>query len=335
MIEMNDYRFIRKKGSRGSAACNISLSLVFNINLSNVDLSIAYKDATGEFHLQSECGCFTSLRGSFEIDKRVAEGDQDFKIKLFNYSSFVIATAILILFSAVITYNGIVQRQYNHEQYSIVSILFIMTQDVFITFFMIYLGLNNQQLFHLYFTPALWYFIIFSILDFRLLTLIWKLQNFPNEEDHNVASPQQNPAFRRKLFCFNLRVYCVIGLGLVVLRYAVTHKGMMVLLSLGMVPQMLQIAKKEVNSRFDFYFSALFLNARLLILVAPAHPALPQRLSDERRRVPAVHLALDPLPRPRLLADLPPALPEPQRRALHPAHIPPARQVRLLPQVRL
>lgn len=98
-------------------------------------------------------------------------------MKLFNFSSFVIATAILILFSAIFTYNGIITHQYNIDQYSIATVVCVMIQDVFITFFLIYLGLNNQQLFHLYFTPALWYFIIFAILDFRLLTLIWRLQN--------------------------------------------------------------------------------------------------------------------------------------------------------------
>ncbi len=334
MIEMNDYRLTRKKGTGCSPVCNLSLELVFHLNQSNIDLSIAYKDASGEFHLQSADGCFASLKGSFEIDKRVVGCDQDFKVKLFNYSSFVIAIAIVILFAAVITYNGIMQGQYNPEQYSILAILFVMTQDVFVTFFMIYLGLNNQQLFHLYFTPALWFFIIFSILDFRLLTLIWKLQHFPSEEEHNVRLAEQNPSFRRKLFCFNLRVYCVIGLGLVILRYAVTHRGAMVLLSLGMVPQMLQIAKKEVNSRFDFYFSVLFLNARLLILVASGQPAVPPRLSDKRGGVPAVHLALDPLHLSGLLPVLPAALPESLRRAVDPACLPPAGQVRLLPAVR-
>lgn len=152
----------------------------FFVNTSNIDLSIAYKDMSGEFKLDGD-GCFPSLEGGFELDRR------DFKVKLFNYSSFVIATAILVLFSAVITYNGIISNQYNVEQYSVVSIMYIMVQDVFITFFMIYLGLNNQQVFHLYFTPALWYFIIFSILDFRLLTLIWKMQNQRSFEEIDVV----------------------------------------------------------------------------------------------------------------------------------------------------
>ena len=108
-------------------------------------------------------------------------------MKLFNYSSFVIATAILILFSAIFTYNGIINHQYNINQYSILAIIWIMIQDLFLSFFLIYLGLNNQQSFHLYFTPALWYFIIFAILDFRLLTLIWKMQN-----DNRFANMEVN-----------------------------------------------------------------------------------------------------------------------------------------------
>lgn len=157
--------------------CQLSLSIRFLTNISNIDLAIAYKDLTGEIKIESHSGCFPALHGSFQIEKRVSKRDQDFKMKLFNFSSFVIATAILILFSAIFTYNGIVTHQYDIRQYSIPALLLVMIQDVFATFFLIYLGLNNQQLFHLYFTPALWYFIIFAILDFRLLTLIWRMQN--------------------------------------------------------------------------------------------------------------------------------------------------------------
>lgn len=157
--------------------CNMTFLLRFFANSSSIDLAIAYKDLSGEIKIESPEGCFPSVQGGFQIDKRVALAHQDFKMKLFNFSSFVIATAILILFSAIFTYNGIVTHQYDIRQYSIATLAFVMTQDVFATFLLIYLGLNNQQLFHLYFTPALWYFIIFAILDFRLLTLVWKLQN--------------------------------------------------------------------------------------------------------------------------------------------------------------
>ena len=159
----------------------MTIDFSFFANASNIDLSIAYKDLSGYFSIESGGNCFPKLSGGFQIDKR------DFKVKLFYYSSFVIATAILILFSAIITYNGLSSGQYNCDQYSIVSLIIVMVQDMFICFFMIYLGLNNQQVFHLYFTPALWYFIIFSILDFRLLTLLWKMQNRVNLEDVVVS----------------------------------------------------------------------------------------------------------------------------------------------------
>lgn len=156
----------------------MTFTFTFLANTSNIDLSIAYKDMQGKFAINSRDNCFPATVGDFEIDKRVYYClNKNFKIKLFNYSSYVIATAILILFSAVFTYNGLANYTYTADQYSIPALVIIMIQDVFITLFMIYLGLNNQQLFHLYFTPALWYFIIFAILDFRLLMLIWKLRN--------------------------------------------------------------------------------------------------------------------------------------------------------------
>lgn len=47
-----------------------------------------------------------------------------------------------------------------------------MVQDLFISFFHLYLGLDKIQLFDLYFTPALWYFIVFAVIDFKLLNVI-------------------------------------------------------------------------------------------------------------------------------------------------------------------
>ena len=52
-----------------------------------------------------------------------------------------------------------------------------MLQDIYICLFHLYLGMENESEFHLYFTSALIYFIIFTILDFRLLSLLWKMQN--------------------------------------------------------------------------------------------------------------------------------------------------------------
>ena len=47
------------------------MNIIFNLNVSNIDLSIAYKDVNGQFYIKSNDGCFVSIRGNFEIDKRV------------------------------------------------------------------------------------------------------------------------------------------------------------------------------------------------------------------------------------------------------------------------
>ena len=47
-----------------------------------------------------------------------------------------------------------------------------------------------------------------------------------------------------------------------------THKILIVLLSLGMLPQIGQIAVKNINNKLDFYFGILFLNVRGLLLVS-------------------------------------------------------------------
>ena len=66
---------------------------------------------------------------------------------------------------------------------------------------------------------------------------------------------------------FNLKVYFSIAVGLVATRYLVTHKILIVLLSLGMLPQIAQIAVKNINNKLDFYFGIVFLNVRGLLLV--------------------------------------------------------------------
>ena len=234
----------------------MSLLLEFDLNYTNVDLSIAYKDLSGKMTLKGkDDSCFPELHGRFEIDTR------DYKGKLFNYSSFVIATAILILFSAVITYNGLVQNQYDCQQYSLTSLVFVMIQDMFVTFLMIYLGLLNQTVFHLYFTPALWYFIIFSILDFRLLMLLWKLQN------QRSLSQLTQTQLRKRTFLFHARIYALIGAGVVVMRYLVTSRYLVPIVGLVSAPQIYQIAKKQINHKLDYYFSVIFLHARIFILV--------------------------------------------------------------------
>lgn len=230
--------------------------LGFDLNFTNVDLSIAYKDLSGTMRLRGKGdGCFPELHGRFDIDRR------DYKAKLFNYSSFVIATAILILFAAVITYNGLVQNQYDCQQYSLTSLVIVMIQDMFITFLMIYLGLLNQTVFHLYFTPALWYFIIFSILDFRLLLLLWKLQN--QRELSGLTQTQ----LRRRTFLFHVKIYILIIAGVVLMRFISTSRYLMPLAGLVSAPQIYKIAKKQISHRLDYYFSIIFLHARIFIMV--------------------------------------------------------------------
>lgn len=166
------------------------------------------------------------------------------------------------MFAAVITYNGIINGIYNCQQYSILSLLIVTAIDLFISLLNIYLGLNNQQVFHLYFTPALWFFIIFSILDFRLLQLIWRMQN---RDAHMNMDPQR---LRRATFFFNLKVYLFVFGFLILIKLYIMRKVSMIFFSLGLVPQIIQIARKQVNNRIDFYYTITFMNSRMLILVA-------------------------------------------------------------------
>ena len=65
-----------------------------------------------------------------------------------------------------------------------------------------------------------------------------------------------------------MKVYICISIGVVIIRYMATDKILVVFLGLSMLPQIVQIAVKQVNSRIDFYFNIIFLNARLLVLVS-------------------------------------------------------------------
>ena len=60
-------------------------------------------------------------------------------------------------------------------------------------------------------------------------------------------------------------------LGFFIFKFIATSRDFMILAALGMVIQIGQIAYKQVNSKFDFYFNIIFVNCRLLILVVLPH----------------------------------------------------------------
>ena len=53
----------------------MTFTIRFLANVSNIDLSIAYKDLSGEIRIESAAGCFPTVNGIFQIDKRVKYND--------------------------------------------------------------------------------------------------------------------------------------------------------------------------------------------------------------------------------------------------------------------
>lgn len=92
----------------------------------------------------------------------------------------------------------------------------------------------------------------------------------------------QSQAIRKKAFYLHAKVYFSVGIGLYLCKLIVTSKHLLVLSCIPMLLQILQIAYRQVNAKFDFYFGVIFLNCRLAILVknymtAAVSPGLPQQ----------------------------------------------------------
>jgi hypothetical protein len=52
-----------------------------------------------------------------------------------------------------------------------------MSFDQFICVSHFVIGLGNSDSFHYFLTPSLWFFIIFAILDFRIISYLWRITN--------------------------------------------------------------------------------------------------------------------------------------------------------------
>jgi len=57
---------------------------------------------------------------------------------------------------------------------SLLSIVMITTWDAFYCLSHLYLALNNEIWFHFFIMPTFWYFMLFSVFEFRLMNLIWR-----------------------------------------------------------------------------------------------------------------------------------------------------------------
>jgi hypothetical protein len=73
--------------------------------------------------------------------------------------------------------NDIYESQNAAKKYSMVTILIIMTFDLFISWTHFAMGMSTAQNFHYFLFPAIIFFMIFTVLDFRLVGQIWKYDN--------------------------------------------------------------------------------------------------------------------------------------------------------------
>ena len=117
-----------------------------------------------------------------------------------------------------------------------------------------------MQVFHLYFTPALWFLIILTVIDFRLLKMIWALRNHAR-----LVTMEEGQINRANLF-FNFKAFSWIILGISFYKFFSIKPWFTIIPCLTILPQNLSVAYRGKHFSIDPNFSYIFLLSRLLIV---------------------------------------------------------------------
>jgi hypothetical protein len=120
-------------------------------------------------------------------------------MKIAHYSLFVIAIAMINIVVAVRFITRLISGDIDPNKYSMLTMFLISGMDLYIGVFHFTASFHAQATFHFFFTPALWFFILYSVLDYRLLSFMWMKRN-----EHALIEMEGN-GYQRALQIFNCK----------------------------------------------------------------------------------------------------------------------------------
>jgi hypothetical protein len=195
--------------------CSMSMTFEFDTTTKTLKQDISNYQMNGVLKiapLNTDQPCFPNL----EI--HLARSSEKEELKAAHFSIYLVLICSLVIFVSMRILNDIYESPNAARKYSMVTILIMMTFDLFISFMHFAMGMSTAHNFHYFLLPAIIFFMIFMVLDFRLVGLIWKYDNLQYMQ--GVTLERQ----RQMIFAMNLKIYMSQLLGFIVLTHFILDK---------------------------------------------------------------------------------------------------------------
>lgn len=131
--------------------------------------------------------------------------------------------------------------------------------DLYIGVFHFTASFHAQATFHFFFTPALWFFILYSVLDYRLLSYLWMKRN------ENALMNLEGNGYRNQLQIFNCKFMAATFLLWVLISNFMDSQIAPVIYSLILLPQIVFQIVKGFTIETDYSVTLVFAFSRFII----------------------------------------------------------------------
>ncbi len=119
---------------------------------------------------------------NLSIETNLYQDTTNYETKIINYSILLTFIGIVNLYSIAKMIKTSLESAAEANKISMLSIGFITIWDAFICIAHLYCALSTESLFHFFIMPTFWYFILFSIFEFKLLIILWRARYFLHYE---------------------------------------------------------------------------------------------------------------------------------------------------------
>jgi hypothetical protein len=122
----------------------------------------------GGVPIQPQCNIF--LLGSGSAD------DMGLQSETMKFSMMITAICVIHLYASIQLIKTVVENEPEGKRFSLITLGYLVIWDVYLCLFLLQASLTDYEFFHYFITPAFWYFILASIFETRLVSLIWKIR---------------------------------------------------------------------------------------------------------------------------------------------------------------
>lgn len=226
--------------------CSMSMTFEFDTTTKTLHQDISAYQMNGVLKispLDTDKGCFPNL----EIHlTRTSEKEE---LKAAHYSIYLVLICSMVIMVSMRILSEMMESPNAARKYSMVTILIMMTFDLFISWTHFAMGMSTAQNFHYFLFPALIFFMIFTIIDFRIVGMIWKYDNLALLDA--VSMERQ----RQMIFALNFKIYMSQFLGFILLSHFVLDKFLILVISLAIFPQIMNQVIRGQYFSFEYDYN--------------------------------------------------------------------------------